>query len=291
MMATHSPTKTSASASNLNSVLNTPKLLIPENHAHATALAELDQQLQTTSPQVVAGQPSPASSSPLTPDVILIDTSPPRAPVVHRHRLRRQHAVIEGVTTPRRVSSLSSPTLREQPGQIEAEISPNVPQDLQNLRRKLTYDEEEDNLLCVDVGVPETEEEKMETDGSHLQVSPVLMAVKSISGIISELVHQSCVGCMEGYPSQKDHADCMWLPWGDLIEKYFDAALGKLTEERFFSFVNHVYNVEDMFDDEQDECVREATEFFKIELKKKDVSLTSRENSRNSKDAISLVYE
>ncbi|XP_071509066.1 uncharacterized protein [Diadema antillarum] len=34
MMATHSPTKTSATTSNLNSVLNTPKLLIPENHAH-----------------------------------------------------------------------------------------------------------------------------------------------------------------------------------------------------------------------------------------------------------------
>ncbi|XP_072177056.1 uncharacterized protein [Diadema setosum] len=286
MMATHSPTKTSATTSNLNGVLNTPKLLIPENHTHEvlrpanfshstvmeqkkltpktppgilalrTALAELDQQLQTTSPPVVAGQPSPASSSPLTPDVILIETSTPRAPVVRRHRLRRQYAVIEGVTTPRRGASLSSPTLQEQPGQIEAEISPKVLQDLQNLRKKLTYDEdemEEDNLLSADVSVPEAkEEEEMETDGSHLPVSPVLMAVKAISGIISELVHQSCVGCMEGYPSQKDHEDCMWLPWGDLIDKYFDAALGKLTEERFFSFVNHVYNVEDMFDNEQD---------------------------------------
>ena len=90
-------------------------------------------------------------------------------------------------------------------------------------------------------------------------------------GLINELVHQSRMGCIHQYPSQKDHEDCMWMSWPEKVDNYFDAALNKLTEMRYFQFVNHAYNVWEMLEEEQDFCMLEVTEFFHNELPKKDV--------------------
>nr|XP_054766192.1 uncharacterized protein LOC129273183 [Lytechinus pictus] len=297
MMATNTPENTFASMS--NSQLNTPKLVIPENHAHdvlcpanfslspvkvqeklkpktppgilalRAALAELDQQLMETSPTVSGRQSSQASSQEmLTPDIILLKSSPPKAPATRRHRLRRQHAIIEGVATPTTRRS-SPPTPPTQSVQMEVDISEKVLQELQSLRKKLSFDdvmEQETENQSMDV---DKEDEDKEDAGSHLPASPVLMAVKAISGLINESVHESCEGCKNKYPSQKDHEDCIWLPWEELVDKYFDKALNMLNEERFFWFADQVYNVHGMFEDEYDYCVAEAAEFFNSGLKKK----------------------
>ena len=69
-------------------------------------------------------------------------------------------------------------------------------------------------------------------DDIHLPVALVLVAVKVLSGLIHESVHQSCTGCRLNHPSQKDHDDCMWLEWPNRVDKYFDEVITKLTKER-----------------------------------------------------------
>ena len=73
---------------------------------------------------------------------------------------------------------------------------------------------------------------------------------------------KSCTGCRLNYPSQKDDEDCMWLEWPDRVDKYFDKAIIKLTEERYYvRFVNMLYIENEMFEEELDACVKEATHF------------------------------
>ena len=44
-----------------------------------------------------------------------------------------------------------------------------------------------------------------------------------------------------------------------------------LTEERYFQFAGNVYHMAELFENEQDYCVAEATEFYHLHLKKKSV--------------------
>lgn len=96
-------------------------------------------------------------------------------------------------------------------------------------------EEEKDNRLDTDVSMQETV--KMETkDDIHFPVAPVLISVKVFSG----------------------------LEWPDKIDKYFDEAITKLTEERYFCIFKLVYIVivNKMFEEELEACVEEATHFF-----------------------------
>eukprot|EP00057_Strongylocentrotus_purpuratus_P015879 XP_011670353.1 PREDICTED: uncharacterized protein LOC105441166 [Strongylocentrotus purpuratus] len=133
-MATRSPKKSTTKTATIhNTVLNTPKVrMIPQNNAtnvlHRASfsmspveqkklkpatprgllamratIAEMNLELPT-SLLTAHGQLSPSS---LTPEVTIIGYSPPRAPVVRR--LRRQNAVIEGVTTSRGTRRPPSP--------------------------------------------------------------------------------------------------------------------------------------------------------------------------------------
>ena len=206
------------------------------------------------------GQLSPSSS--LTPEVTIIRYSPPRAPVVRR--LRRQNAVIEGVTTSRGTRRPPSPATSSV--QMEVDVPEKDLQSLQKLSRKLNYEEEmevaaeeEEDSLDTDVSMQEMETAK---DDIHHPVTPVLMAVKALSGLLNEAVDRSCTGCRLNYPSQKDPEDCMWLEWPDRVDKYIDEAITKLTEERYFRFINMVYLVNEMFEEELDACVEETTIFF-----------------------------
>ena len=105
--------------------------------------------------------------------------------------------------------------------------------------------EEEEDCPDTDVSMQEVQTMTMEAkDDIHFPVAPVLLAVKALSGLIHESLHQSCTGCSLNYLSQKDHDDCMWLEWPDSVYKYGE---------------------------ELDACVKEATYCINSELKKKDV--------------------
>ncbi|XP_041457505.1 uncharacterized protein LOC121409661 [Lytechinus variegatus] len=249
-------------------------------------VADLDQQLSIPS----LGHPSPSSPepvividddeteplasglSPQTPMVINIpDDSPPPAPFTRR--LRRQNAVID-LTLPS-----TTPVTRPKVSAHTALLH-----ELQSLRRRLNYDEEEETYVIMeeddletDVTMEEEDTEMEQGDNpvriDNLPVSPVLMAVKALAGIINEVVHESCDGCTRNYPSQMDHEDCMWLEWPQKVDKYFDRAISKLDESRFFQFFNQVYNVQVLFEEEQDLCVGEASEFYHVELPKRGVQM------------------
>ena len=48
----------------------------------------------------------------------------------------------------------------------------------------------------------------------------------------------------------------MWLEWPDRVDKYIDEAITKLTEERYFRFINMVYLVNEMFEEDVFELSR-----------------------------------
>ena len=106
-----------------------------------------------------------------------------------------------------------------QPVQLESDIPESILQELQALRCTINYEEEEDHL---DTDVTMQDKMVRNTENHNLPAAPVLMVVKYMSGLINELAQQSCVGCINQYPSQKDHEDCMWLTWSPRVVKYFD---------------------------------------------------------------------
>ena len=164
---------------------------------------------------------------------------------------------------------------------------------MRKLRKTLPFDEAdggetmeiEDDDSDTDVSMAEIDDTRMDEGNSqrpNLPLAPVIMAVKAISVIMGELVHTKCIGCRLGYFSQKDHEDCTWLPWPDMVEKYFDQALANLTPKKFFDFAGSVYNFRDLFENEQDYCIGEAIEFFHFELKMKEVQLFVKEKLKKS---------
>ncbi|XP_030849004.1 uncharacterized protein LOC115917974 isoform X3 [Strongylocentrotus purpuratus] len=121
------------------------------------------------------GQLSP--SPPLTPEVAIIGYSPSRPPVVRQ--LRRQNAVIEGVTTPRGTSRPPSPSSSS--GQMEVDVPEKVLEVSRNLAESEEMEvaaeeeeeEEKDDRLDTDVRLQETVTMEAK-DGIHFPVAPVL---------------------------------------------------------------------------------------------------------------------
>ena len=75
------------------------------------------------------------------------------------------------------------------------------------------------NTLPKDVSMVDAREKEMELkekSSVNVPMAPVLMAVKAVSAIIGELVHDSCIGCQLDCLGQKDHDDCIRLPWVDM---------------------------------------------------------------------------
>ena len=109
--------------------------------------------------------------------------------------------------------------------------------------------EVEDDDSDTDVSMTETNDCIDEGNSQHPNppLAPVKMAVKAISVIMWELVHINCTGCRLNYSSQKDQEDCTWLPWPDMVEKYFDQALANPKPKKFFDFACSVYNFCDNF--------------------------------------------
>ena len=138
---------------------------------------------------------------------------------------------------------------------------------------------EDDNTLDTDISMKETDESMEEgiPQRPHLPLAIVLMTIKAISVIIEELVYRKCLGGRLGYASQKDYEDCTWLPWPDMVEKYFDQALANLTQKKNFDFASSVYSFCDFFENEQEYCIAEAAEFFHFDFKKEDVKLFVKE--------------
>ena len=221
-------------------------------------------------------------------DVFVIDDSPEPRP-----DLQRQIGVIEGEITTTPEGAAVPPTPLEPQSYYHVRLPRASLAKMRKLRKTLPFDEAdggetmeiEDDDSDTDVSMAEIDDTRMDEGNSqrpNLPLAPVIMAVKAISVIMGELVHIKCIGCRLGYFSQKDHEDCTWLPWPDMVEKYFDQALANLTPKKFFDFVGSVYNFHDLFENEQDYCIGEATEFFHFELKTKEVQLFVKEKLKKS---------
>ena len=156
--------------------------------------------------------------------------------------------MMEGTTTPQ--GAARPPTPSESTTHYRVELPNTILQKLRKTRKTLNYEdmeivEEEKAIdtLPTDVSMVKAQEEMEleEESGVNVPTAPVLMAVKAVSVIIGELVHDSCIGCQLDCPGQKDHDD--WLPWVDMVDTYFDSALARLTEARFFHFASTIYNM------------------------------------------------
>ena len=76
------------------------------------------------------------------------------------------------------------------------------------------------------------------------------------------------------------------MSWVDMVDKYFDSTLARLTEaKRFFHFVDAVYSMTNLFPNEEEYCVAEATKFFFAMKSKRQMSRPlSKANLRNSEE-------
>ena len=198
----------------------------------------------------VADQRSPEAVHSV--DVFVIDDSPEPRP-----DLQRQIGVIEGEITKTPEGAAVPPTPLEPHTCYHVQLPRASVAKMQKLRKTLTFDEAdggetmevEDDDSDTDVSMVEIDDCMGEGNSQrpNLPLAPVIMAIKAISVIMGELVHLKCIGCHLRYSSQKDHEDCTWLPWPDMVEKYFDQALANLTPKKYFDFAGSVYNFCDLF--------------------------------------------
>ncbi len=71
-------------------------------------------------------------------------------------------------------------------------------------------------------------------DGSRTGYLDMLLRyayASCLKPIIRDLAEKTCEGCLESYPSQRDH-ECIMTPFDDLVEFWFDIALDKLDESK-----------------------------------------------------------
>lgn len=149
------------------------------------------------------------------------------------------------------------------------------------VRRILDYDENDDIIFVEDGELEEgelveAEKEKEEEEKqvkqeedirAILPIASVLMAVRAISSILHQSVVEHCEGCVEERGCQLDHQECLFLPWEDKLDNYFEQAVARLNCGVFLTFFDTVYKLDEMFIPEQDCVVGEATEFFEIDMK------------------------
>ena len=204
-------------------------------------------------------------------------TRPPTPPQPSGdYRVNVSNAVLETLRTTRKTLNYEvaiEDEVKEEDAEGEMVTDDTLPSDVSMAEVPEEMEEEETVQEEVQEEMEEVQEELEEEEENRaiVPMAPVLMAVKALSVIIGELVHDSCIGCQLDCPGQRDHEDCIWMSWADMVDKYFDNVLARLSEARFFHFVDVVYNMTVLFENEEEYCVAEATEFFHYELIQNDV--------------------
>ncbi|XP_030829782.1 uncharacterized protein LOC115919766 isoform X1 [Strongylocentrotus purpuratus] len=135
----------------------------------------------------------------------------------------------------------------------------------------ISGDEEEEEAVEEGEIISVVQPSQRRDISDQLPVAPVLMAVKALSARIHTLVVEGCQGCQDDQPGQEAHLDCLYQEWHEKVDTHFIGAINRLNEKEFLDFLPSVYNTSIMFDDEMDEALAEAVEFFHFDFQNNDV--------------------
>nr|XP_054768680.1 nucleolin-like [Lytechinus pictus] len=107
-----------------------------------------------------------------------------------------------------------------------------------------------------------------EDRGQQIHKESLKVAVKALTDLMYETITEKCEGCINDYPGQLDHPQCMLMSWKEQVETFFPLALERLTNKVLLSKLHLVYKIHMMFDCELDVAILEATEFLEFDMKK-----------------------